>query len=200
MRLITNVLMLGLLLVVCSSVLAQSRKKYEPTWESLDQHQTPQWFMDAKLGLFVYPPHQTEAEWKAYRTRHGLPDKPYLYGDGAWDKVTWDADALAQTAVDMGARYLVLCADPTSYFLIYPSKYADIEGSLFTSYGPPGRDMLGEVAEAVRERGLRFGIYLNYLHPDRYPQWPDLMREVVKRYQPVTLWFDGERMSDTAEK
>ena len=99
------------------------RKKYEPTWESLNQHQTPEWLMDAKLGFKIQPPHPTEAEYQAYWARRGEPNKQHLYGAGAWDQTKWDPGGLAELAVDMGARY-----------------------------------------------------------------------------QPVTLWFDGERMSDTAEK
>ena len=204
MRCATVIVVWMVLFVWCASPAgAQSgdqRVQYEPTWESLDKHQTPEWHINAKLGLFVYPPHQTEAEWKAYRAKQGLPDKPYLYGDGAWDRVTWDADALAQTAVDMGARYLVLCVDPTSYFLIYPSKYADIEGSKFTRFGPPDRDWVGEVAAAVRQRGLRLGLYRNYLHPGKNPYWMSTMQEMIDRYQPATLWFDGDKLSYPADE
>lgn len=28
--------------------------KYKPTWESLDQHPVPEWYEDAKLGIFVH--------------------------------------------------------------------------------------------------------------------------------------------------
>ena len=197
---ITVLVSIMLVFVMMAAADEPARVHHKPTWESLDQHRTPEWFMDAKLGFKIQPPHPTEAEYQAYWAKRGEPNKEYLYGAGAWDKAKWDPDGLAQLAVDMGARYVVFSHGTVDVFLNHPSKYADIEGSPFTSYGPPGRDMLGEVAEAVRKRGLRFGIYLNYLHPDRYPLWPDLMREVVERYQPVTLWFDGERMSDTADK
>jgi alpha-L-fucosidase len=135
------------------------RNKYESTWESLDQHQTPEWFMDAKLGFKIQPPHPTQAEYQAYWAERGEPNKEYLYGAGAWDQAQWDPDGLAQLAVDMGARYVVFSHGTVDVFLNHPSKYADIEGSPFTRYGPTGCDMLGDVAEAVRKRGLRFGIY-----------------------------------------
>ena len=28
--------------------------KYEPTWESLSQYEIPQWYMDAKFGIFIH--------------------------------------------------------------------------------------------------------------------------------------------------
>ena len=52
------------------SSLADTR--YEPTWESLDQRKNPEWFADAKFGIFIhwglysvpaYAPRGTYAEW-----------------------------------------------------------------------------------------------------------------------------------------
>ena len=46
--------------------------RYEPTWESLDQRKNPEWFADAKFGIFIhwglysvpaYAPRGTYAEW-----------------------------------------------------------------------------------------------------------------------------------------
>ena len=46
--------------------------RYEPTWESLDQRENPEWFADAKFGIFIhwglysvpaYAPRGTYAEW-----------------------------------------------------------------------------------------------------------------------------------------
>ena len=28
--------------------------KYEPTWESLSQYQIPEWYIDAKFGIFIH--------------------------------------------------------------------------------------------------------------------------------------------------
>ena len=28
--------------------------KYQPTWESLETHQTPEWFRDAKFGIWAH--------------------------------------------------------------------------------------------------------------------------------------------------
>ena len=42
-----------ILLASFSTVTAQS-KRYEPKWESLDQRPTPEWFIDAKFGVFIH--------------------------------------------------------------------------------------------------------------------------------------------------
>ena len=52
---------------------AAERVVYEPTWESLDRHKTPEWFMNAKLGLFIYSPAPTKEHYQAYHARRGMP-------------------------------------------------------------------------------------------------------------------------------
>ena len=177
---------------------------YEPTWESLDRHATPTWLMDAKLGLFIYPPHPTEADWEAHRQRRGLaaaaypgPDRPWTRGTR--DQAGWDPDDLAQLAVDMGARYIVWGVDPIAVFLTYPSRHADVPGSTFSRLGPADRDYVGEVAQAARARGLRFGLHRNYLHPEEHPRFLEQMQEMIDRYRPAMLWLDGPDPALSAE-
>lgn len=52
---LTSVLCVALLsTAVPSGVMAQQSSPYEPTVESLDRHPLPDWFGDAKLGIFVH--------------------------------------------------------------------------------------------------------------------------------------------------
>src|SRR5215469_15214251 len=44
-------IMLG---AIGSSALARQAARYEATWDSIDKHTTPQWFQDAKLGIFIH--------------------------------------------------------------------------------------------------------------------------------------------------
>ena len=200
------------LFVWCSSPLhAQSDEKrvhYESTWESLDKHQTPKWLMDAKLGLFIYGPHLTEKEWDAYwkaqppdhQPGHDHYAEQYSYHALAHDKCTWDADDLAQLAVDMGAKYVTFEIGET--ITRFPSKYADIAGSPIISVrGPDGepKDYAGEMAAAARARGLRFGIYRGYRLPERNPYWMETMKEIIDRYQPSHIMFDDDKLAYPAE-
>ncbi len=34
--------------------LSIAQKKYEPTWESIDKRATPEWFSNAKFGIFIH--------------------------------------------------------------------------------------------------------------------------------------------------
>jgi alpha-L-fucosidase len=162
--------------------------------------------MDAKLGLFVYAPGFTEEEWEAHHQLHGHKPNvaPHVSGHWpqhwtarAWDRIPWDPEGFAQLAFDAGCRYVVFAR--TSFILNHPSKYNDVEGSAFMRMGPRDRDYIGEIARAVRARGMRFGIYTNYIHPQEHPQWIETVKEAIDKYQPSTLWFDGDKMRDTAD-
>ena len=202
-----GVLVLVGLLASCVAGAEPSRRVYEPTWESLDQHPTPQWLMDAKLGLFVYGVLPTRQEWKEYWAdppvppADGNPGANYYYTTLASDAAKWDPDAIAQLAADMGAKYVVFGVGWP--FVCYPSRYANIEGSPIRALsGPDGKpkDYLGEIAQAVRARGLRLGTIYGYRHPKRNPYWFESMQEVIDRYQPSTLWFDDDKLSFPAEE
>lgn len=54
MRLFATVLVCAAVLINSSGAIAQEKKKYEATIESLDQHPLPQWYDDAKLGIFIH--------------------------------------------------------------------------------------------------------------------------------------------------
>ena len=205
-----SIVAMTVLTVWCASpASAQSDAKrvhYEPTWESLDQHATPQWLMDAKLGLFVYGVLPTRQQWKEYWAdppvppADGNPGSRYHYTTLAWDAAKWDPDAIAQLAADMGAKYVVFGVGWP--FVCYPSQYADIEGSPIRSLrGPDGKpkDYLGEIAQAVRARGLRLGTIYGYRYPKRNPYWIESMQEVIDRYHPSTLWFDDDKLSFPAK-
>src|ERR1700744_6706562 len=77
--------LLQLLLFACLGLplFAQAPAHYEPTLESLNKHPLPEWYADAKLGIFVHwglysvpgwaevnrpkvVPHEDEAKWNAY--------------------------------------------------------------------------------------------------------------------------------------
>lgn len=183
-----------------TSIAQQPQRKYQPEWYSLDQHQTPQWLMDAKVGLFVYPLHPTEKQFSEYREKTTGRLGRYNAKD-SWDVTPWDADAIAQLAQDAGCRYLVFGVDPYSYFVTWPSRFADRDGSPFEHLLGPGskKDYVAEIAKAVRSRGLRFGIYRNYLNPAKNPFFHETTYELIERYQPSTLWLDGDKMSYTAQ-
>ena len=198
------VLALAVLMILALAAAAEepaTKTLYESTWESLDRHQTPEWFMDAKLGILVYSPMPTEAEWDAYWAGRGTP-RPYTYADSSRDKGPWNPDELADVAVEAGAKYLVFCSGSPE-FSHFPSRYAGVKDSIVNNLlGADGKphDYVGDVAKAARSRNLRFGIFTGARRPAVYPYYSEWMQEMIDRYQPATLWFDDEKWSYSAEE
>ena len=184
-------------LMPCIAAAAEKRRTYEPTWESLDRHETPEWLMDAKFGLFIYGIQANEQEWRTYwEDEQGEEVPKYNYRRLAWDSGTWDPGGLARLAVDAGARYVTFGIGYP--FVDYPSKYAGLPDSPIRAVrGPDGKpkDFVGELAAAARSRGLKYGIIYGYRHPGKYPYWFESMQEVIELYQPSLLWWDDDKLS-----
>ncbi|MDJ0920593.1 MAG: alpha-L-fucosidase [Henriciella sp.] len=231
---------------------------YKPTLESLTDHWVPDWFRDAKFGIFIhwgpysvpaFAPHEKQidalsepgpaarfanlpyAEW--YMNTMLFEDSPTArfhaetYGaDYRYDKFgeafnasldNWDPAAWAKTFKRSAARYIVLVAKHHDGFLLWPS---DTPNPHKPNWGTT-RDVVGELAAAVRAEGLKFGIYYSggvdwtFKHK-RIESFADLFtsmpgdaegyteyanahyRELIARYQPDYLWNDIGYPSDAA--
>ena len=152
------------------SVLPLSAQKYKPEWTSLKAHPNPQWFNDAKFGIYFhwgpYTVPEFGNEWYSrnmYRPDH--PDHAHellihgpLQSFGYKDLIPlftgehFDPDELADLIVRAGARY----AGPVS-------EHADGFSMWNSAVNPwnavrmgPHRDVVGEMAAAIRKRHLRF--------------------------------------------
>ena len=187
---------LGLAALVSVGQARGERMVYEPTWESLDRHATPEWLLDGKFGIFVYGIQVTEEEWNDYWTERGEDIPKYNYRRLAWDRGGWDPIGLAEMTQSAGARYMTFGIGWP--MVDYPSKYEGVEGSPIRAVrGADGkaRDYVGEMATALRNRGLKLGIIYGYRHPAQNPYWFESMQEVIDRYQPSLLWWDDDKLS-----
>jgi alpha-L-fucosidase len=146
--------------------------------------------------------------WEHHRKHHG--DLPYdafveqfLAGHAGWDPTPW-ADLFAAA----GAEYVVLVTKHHDGVLLWPSEHPNPHKPAWGSE----RDIVGELATAVRDRGMRFGTYysggldwtfggLPMTDFNRMlaaiPQDADYIayadahwRELVARYEPSVLWND----------
>lgn len=109
----------------------------------------------------------------------------------------WDPDGVAELTVAAGMRYVVPVSKHHDGFCWWDSALTDRT----SVHQGPKRDVVAELAEAARKRGLFFGLYyslLDWSHPgygnqkayvDDYmrPQ----IRELVERFEPSVLWGDG---------
>jgi alpha-L-fucosidase len=157
---------------------------FEPSWDSLKQnYKVPDWFIGAKFGIFLHfgifsvPAHQSE--WyekfmyaggddntlKAMRnhdtllpwhTAHfGPPDK-FGYKDfiPMFKAEKFDADAWALLFKRAGARYVVPGAQHHENFAMWDSEVTPFNAMQMG----PKRDVIGELAKAVRKQGMKLGL------------------------------------------
>lgn len=228
---------------------------YQPTQESLNAHRAPDWFDDAKFGVFIhwgpysvpgFAPKSTIAEtfqtnydramvsapyaewyWNAMKApdsptaefhRANFPGKVYqdFAADFAAGLEGWDPAAWAAAFHDAGARYVVLVTKHHDGFCLWPTA----NPSPYERNWRTERDVVGELAAAVRARGLRFGVYYSggvdwtfrrqtvrtltdyiaSMPGGAYPRYAmGHMRELIARYQPDILWNDIKWPTSQAE-
>lgn len=118
----------------------------------------------------------------------------------AFDPADLDVDGWMRTALDAGARYVILTAKHHDGFCLWPTAT--------TAYGvaaSPWRDGRGDVVDefvaAARRAGLRPGLYLSpwdrnaecYADPDAYSRfYRAQLTELCTLYGELAeLWFDG---------
>lgn len=146
--------------------------KYEPTWESLKAYCLPGWYQDAKFGIFihwgVYSVPAFGNEWyprsmyirgspefehhvKTYGSQSQFGYKDFIH---MFKAEKFDPDAWAELLKRAGARYVVPVAEHHDGFAMY-----DCSVSEWTAVKMgPRRDVVGELAAAVRKQGLVFGL------------------------------------------
>lgn len=195
--------------------------KYENNWESLNSRPVPQWFADAKFGIFIhwglysvpaYTARGQYAEW--YREQIQSPDHPArafhdrVYGSGktyedlvsGFTAELFDAQRWADVIARSGAKYMNLVSKHHDGFCLYPTGYAWNWNSMDVG---PHRDFCAELKAAVEPRGVKFGVYhsvYEWVHP-LYLEDPEryalehlipMLKELVVKYEPWTLFTDGE--------
>ncbi|RFM28484.1 alpha-L-fucosidase [Deminuibacter soli] len=179
-------------LCCCSTFsLAQT---YQPNWESLDTRPVPQWFKDAKFGIFIhwgvysvpaYTPKGNYAEWY----QHWLVNKSYngavtdwhqqQYGNTTYYQLAsqfkaelFDPEAWAKLFEQSGAKYIVLTSKHHDGFCLWPSKEADKDWGFpwnAVTAGPK-RDLIGDLFKAVAKTSVKPGLYFS-LYEWYNPLW-----------------------------
>ena len=161
-----------ILLMVCG--LLPANAPYEPTWESLQRHQDPEWFRDAKFGIYTHwGPVTVGAEngpggvqW--YGRSMYLKNSPTFeyhrkkYGDqnafGYKDIVPlfkaerFDAEAWAELFAEAGAKFAGPVAIHHDNYAMWDSKFTTWDS---VDQGPK-RDFTAELEKAIRQRGMKY--------------------------------------------
>jgi alpha-L-fucosidase len=150
---------------------------FQPTWESLAQYKAPEWFRDAKFGLWAHWTAQCvpeQGDWYARKMyiqgdpayefhvkRYGHPSKfGFLEIDNLWKAEEWDPAALMELYVKAGARYFVGLANHHDNFDCYDSTHHPWNS---VKIGPK-KDIIGIWAGLARRHNLRFGVTNHSAH------------------------------------
>jgi len=145
---------------------------YRPDWETLRDYQIPQWYNDAKFGIFLhwginvvpgavnewYPHNMYRPGDPAYehftRTYGSLENLGYKDLIPKFRAEKWDPADWASLFKQAGAKYVIPVAEHHDGFSMYDSALSDWT---VVKMGPH-RDTLGDLARAVRAAGLHFGL------------------------------------------
>ena len=151
--------------------------KFQPNWESLKQYKVPEWFRDAKFGIWAHwgPQCQPErGDWYA-REMYSQGNWKFkehlkLYGHPstngfkdvihAWKAENWNPERLLALYKRAGAQYFFALANHHDNFDNYDSKYQPWNS---VNLGPK-KDLIGGWAKAARKHGMKFGVSVHAAH------------------------------------
>jgi alpha-L-fucosidase len=142
-----------------------------PYWESLKAYQCPEWFRDAKFGIWAHWDPQCvpeQGDWYARKMYiQGSPQYDYhvkTYGHPSnfgykdicplWKAEKWNPEALVKLYKKAGAEYIVSLATHHDNFDCWNSKHQPWNA---VNIGPK-RDVVGTWAKVARANGMRFGV------------------------------------------
>lgn len=137
--------------------------------------------------------------------REAIPREEYLQMGRQFQPAQFDAEALAELAVQSGMRYLVFTTMHHEGFRLYDSSLTDFCSTKTAAK----RDFTQEIISACRKQGLKVGLYHSLNNWMDTPDGVDALespaaydtllynthnriRELVSRYRPIDiLWYDG---------
>lgn len=175
---------------------------FKPEWNSLTNYQCPEWYRDAKFGIWAHwgpqcqPEHgdwyarnmYRQGEWQydvhlkeyGHPSTHGFKDVIH-----AWKAERFDPDSLVKFYKDNGARIFMALANHHDNFDLYDSKHQPWNS---VKVGPK-KDLIGGWARAARENGLRFAVSV---HAARAWAWYEVAQGADKDGPRAGVPYDGK--------
>jgi alpha-L-fucosidase len=147
-----------------------------------------------------------------------IPRAEYEHFADAFNPVKFDAAAWVATAKNAGMKYIVITSKHHDGFAIYDSAVSDYD---IVDRTPYKKDPVAELAAETKKAGLKFCFYysiMDWHHPSQFVDAPgkdrtagnhqnqmlpgqkpvyvaymkSQLKELVTKYDPAVLWFDGE--------
>lgn len=174
---------------------------FEPTWESLENYQVPEWFRNAKFGIWAHwgpqcvegsgdwmarsmylegtPEYQFHVEHYGHPSEVGFKDIIPLF-----KAEKWDPDKLVAFYKKIGAQYFFALGNHHDNFDLWDSKYQPWNSM---NMGPK-RDILAEWERAARKYELPFGISF---HADHAWIWYEPSQRYDRNGPMAGIPYDG---------
>ncbi len=147
-----------------------------------------------------------------------IPRADYEHFTEQFNPVKFDAATWVATAKNAGMKYIVITSKHHDGFAIYDSKVSDYD---IVDRTPYKKDPVAALAAETKKAGLKFAFYysiMDWHHPSQYVNEPGKdrtagngknqilpdqkpvyiaymkaqLKELVDKYDPAVLWFDGE--------
>ena len=186
-----------------------------PSWAPLEGHAAlryAEWYWHSlTTGKSLPEGSPDRATWRFHQRVYGVT---FAYEDFAplFRAELFDSEQWAEILRAADARYVVLTSKHHDGFALWPSAEASKTwGRAWNSTETgPKRDLVGDLTNAVRKKGLRMGLYYSlyewynplwtadrtrYVREHMRPQFKD----VVARYEPSVIFADGEWELTSAE-
>jgi alpha-L-fucosidase len=176
---------------------------FKPTWESLQQYKAPDWYRNAKFGMWAHwgPQCQPEAgdwyarnmyeegswQYKIHLEKYGHPSK-FGFKDviNEWKAQNWNPEELVSLYKNAGAQYFMAMANHHDNFDLFDSRYQKNWNA--TRIGPK-KDLIGGWAKAARNNGLPFGVSVHASHAWR---WYEVAQRADKTGPYAGISYDGK--------
>lgn len=191
------------ILIFCLAEEKLIAQTYLPNWQSLDSRPVPQWYKDAKFGIFIHwgvysvPGWGTKgnySEWYQYGLNNGdtarinfhkrkFGDLTYYQLADQFKAELFNADEWATLFEKSGAKYIVLTSKHHDGFANWKSKEASKTwGFAWNSMEVgPHRDLLGDLFTAVRKTSVHAGMYYS-LYEWFNPLWKTNRNKYVNEH------------------
>ena len=176
--------------------------QYQPQWESLKKHKTPEWFRNAKLGIWAHwGPQCVEGsgDWMAremymegswaykYHVEHYGHPSEFGFKDilPLFKAEKWDPDKLVERYKRLGAQYFFVLGNHHDNFDLWDSKYQEWNS---VNIGPK-KDLIDGWAKAAKKHGLPLGISF---HADHAWTWYEPAQRYDVNGSKAGVYYDGK--------
>lgn len=182
--------------------------------QEISKEERLQWFKDAKLGIFIhwgiYAVNGIDESWSFHNGK--ISHEDYMKQLKGLTASNYNPEEWAKLIKESGATYTVITSKHHDGVALWDSKYSKLD--VFDKT-PAKRDLLKPFEEAIRNEGLKFGLYYSLIDwsNDNYPnflrnekryendekRWQKFVTfnfnqigEITENYKPELVWFDGD--------